>query len=90
MESLTPTVSFATFVYDHFTSFHRLTHLGFNNIRTTGAINKMSLCKCTIIGEKQLQKKRNVVTLNSAHQAKKQCNFDNGWLERQHGGLHSG
>ena len=26
-------------------------------------------------------KKRNVVTLNSAHQAKKQCNFDNGWLE---------
>ena len=28
-------------------------------------------------------KKRNVITLNSAHQAKKQCNFDSGWLERQ-------
>ena len=26
-------------------------------------------------------KKRNVPTLNSAHQAKKQCNFESGWLE---------
>ena len=31
-------------------------------------------------------KKRNVTS--SAHQAKKQCNFDSGWLERQQGGLH--
>ena len=31
-------------------------------------------------GDKQLQKKRKVATLNSAHQAKKQCNFENGWL----------
>ena len=28
-------------------------------------------------------KKRNVNTLNRAHQTKKQCNFDSGWLERQ-------
>ena len=28
-------------------------------------------------------KKRNVATLNSANQAKKQCNFDSGWLEWQ-------
>ena len=34
-------------------------------------------------------KKRNVVTLNSAHQVKKWCNFDSGWLEPQQGGLHS-
>ena len=33
-------------------------------------------------------KKRNVVTLNSTHQTKKQCNFDSGWLERQHCGQH--
>ena len=34
-------------------------------------------------------KKSNVATLNSAHQAKKQCNFDSGWLERQQCDLHS-
>ena len=32
--------------------------------------------------EKELQKK-NVVIFNSAHQAKKQCNFDSVWLEQQ-------
>ena len=32
--------------------------------------------KCIITGNKQLQK-RNMATLNSAHQAKKQCNFGN-------------
>ena len=37
----------------------------------------------------QLQKKRNVATLNSAHQAKKRCDFDSGWLERQQSNLHS-
>ena len=26
-------------------------------------------------------KKRKVATLNSANQAKRQCNFDSGWLE---------
>ena len=31
-------------------------------------------------GDKKLQKKRKVATLNSAHQAKRQCNFENGWL----------
>ena len=34
-------------------------------------------------------KKRKVATLNSAHQAKKQWNFDSGWLERQQCDLHS-
>ena len=29
------------------------------------------------------EKKRNVATLNSSHQAKKQCNFDSRWLEQQ-------
>ena len=89
MECLTPTASFNIFVDAHFTFFHLLTQLGFNNIRATGVLNKMRLCKCTITGEKQLQK-RNVVTLNISHSAKMQCIFDNGWLERQHGGLHSG
>ena len=45
---------------------------------------KNRLTKCTIIGDKQLQK-RNVATLNSAHQAKMalKCTFDSGWLEGQ-------
>ena len=34
-------------------------------------------------------KKRNVVTLNSAHQTKKQCNLGSGWLERQQYDLHA-
>ena len=34
-------------------------------------------------------KKRKVATLNSAHQVKKQCNFDSGQLERQQCDLHS-
>ena len=34
-------------------------------------------------------KKWNMATLNSAHQAKKRCNFDNGQLEQQQNGLRS-
>ena len=34
-------------------------------------------------------KKRKVVTLNSAHLAKKQCNFDSGCLDRWQGDLNS-
>ena len=60
---------------NYFTSFSLLTHVGVNNIRETGVLNKKRLRKCTITGDKQLQKK-NVATLNSAHQAKKQCNFE--------------
>ena len=32
---------------------------------------------------KKYLQKRNVAILNSAHQAKRQCNFDSGWLEQQ-------
>ena len=88
MECLTPSASFDIFMDNYFISFRLLTHLGVNNIRTTRVLNKNRLRKCTIIGDKQLQK-RNVATLNSAHQAKKQCNFDTGWLERQQCDLHS-
>ena len=35
----------------------RVTQLGVNNIRATGVLNKSRLHKCTIIGDKQLQKK---------------------------------
>ena len=30
-----------------------------------------------------------MATLNSAYQAKKQCNFDSGWSEQQQGSFHS-
>ena len=32
---------------------------------------------------------KNEATLNITHQAKKQWNFDSGWLEQQQCGLHS-
>ena len=58
MECLTPTVSFDIFMdNNYFTSFRLLTHLGVNNIPATGVLNKNRLRKCTIIGDKQLQKK---------------------------------
>ena len=39
------------------TSFRKLTHLGVNNIRLADVFNKSRLHSCTIIGDKQLQKK---------------------------------
>ena len=85
MDCLTSSVSFDIFLDNYFTSFRLLTLPGVNNIRATREHNKNRLRKSTVIGYKQLQKK-NVATLNSAHQAKKQCDFDSGWLERQQDG----
>ena len=42
---------------NYFTSFRLLTLLGVNNIRATRMLIKNKLCKFTIIGDKQLQKK---------------------------------
>ena len=42
----------------------------------------------THLGVSNIQATR-VLTLNSTHQAKKQCNFDTGCLERQQRDLHS-
>ena len=72
---------------NYFTSFRLLTLLEVNNIRATRVLKINKLRKCTIIGTNSY-KNRNVATLNSAHQAKKQCNFDSDWLEQQQGGLH--
>ena len=41
---------------NYFTSFRLVTHLRVNNIQATSVLNKNRLCKCTIIGDKQLQK----------------------------------
>ena len=57
MECLTPSVSFDLFMDNYFTSFRLLIILGVNNIRATSLLNKYRSCKCTIIGDKQLQKK---------------------------------
>ena len=57
MECLTPSVSFNIFMDNYFTSFRLLTLLGVNNIRATRMLIKNRLCKFTIIGDKQLQKK---------------------------------
>ena len=42
---------------NYLTDFCLLTHLGVNNITATGVLNKNSLRECTIIRDKQLQKK---------------------------------
>ena len=68
VECLTPTVSFDIFMGNYFTSFRLRTHLEVNNIPATAVFNKNRLRKYTIVGDKQLQKKRNVATLNkTAH-----------------------
>ena len=64
MECLTPSVNFDIFMNNYFTSFRLFTHLEVNNIRAKRVLNKNTLRKCTITGDKQLQKKRNVATLN--------------------------
>ena len=43
---------------NYFTSFHLLTQLEVNNIQATRALNKNRLRKYTIIGDKQLLKKK--------------------------------
>ena len=70
MECLTLNVRSDIFMDNYFTSFRLVTHLGVNNIRATRVLNKNRLRKCTIIGDKHLQKKKNMATLNSGHQAK--------------------
>ena len=65
MECLSPTV-----MNNYVTCFSMPTHLGVNNIWATGVFSKNRLRKCTIVGDNQPQK-RNVDTLDSAHQAKK-------------------
>ena len=70
IECLTPSFSFDIFMDNYFTSLRLLTHLGVNNSRATCVLNKNSLRKFTIIGDK-----RGVATWNREHQAKKQCNF---------------
>ena len=57
MEYLNPTFSFEMVMDNYFTSFCLLTHLGVNNILMTYVLNKNRLHKCTIIGNKQLEKK---------------------------------
>ena len=42
---------------NYFTFFRLLIHLGVNNIWVTRVLNKNRLPKCTIIGEKQQNKK---------------------------------
>ena len=75
MECLSPVFSFDIFMDYYFTSFRLLIHLGVKKILATGVLNKNRLHKCTIIRNKQLQK-RKISTLSSAHQARKQCTFD--------------
>ena len=57
MKCLSLAFSFDIFMDNYFTSFCLLTHLGVTNIRATGVLSKNRLHKCTIIGDKQLQKK---------------------------------
>ena len=88
MECLTPTVSFDIITDNYFTYSRPLAFLGVNKIRATCMFNKSSLFICAIIGDKQLQK-RESGHFKRCTSSKKLCNFDNGWLERWQGDLHS-
>ena len=66
MECITTGFSLDIFIDSYFTSFHLFIHLGVNNIRATPVLNKNRSRKCTIIGDKQLQKKERG-HLNGAH-----------------------
>ena len=57
MECLTPSVSFDIFMDNYFTYFRLHILLGVHKIRTTNVLNKNRLRKCTIIGDKLLEKK---------------------------------
>ena len=79
MECLTPTVSFDMILIYLLMSISFVqqvcsTKIGYANAQSQGTNN----CK-----------KRNSATLNSVHQAEKQCNFDSVSLERQQGDLYS-
>ena len=58
MECLTPSAGFGIFMDNYFTSSCLLTRHSVSNMQATRVLNKNSLRKCTIIGDKQLQKKR--------------------------------
>ena len=57
MECLTPTFNFEIFTDNYFTFFHLLTHLGGNNIRATGVVNKNRLLKFLSFGTNSCKKK---------------------------------
>ena len=73
---------------NYFPSFRLLTHLGVNNIQAKGVRNKTGYANALSLGTNSC-KNRNLVTLNSAHQAKMPGNFDSGWLKRQQSCLYS-
>ena len=80
MECLTPVVNFDIFMDNCFTSLRLLTLLGVSNIQATHVLNKNR----TAQKKKKNKKVRgHFEQRTSAHQEKKQYNFDSGWLKRQ-------
>ena len=87
MECLTPTFSFDIFMGiilqghdiiftgNYFISFCLLTHLGLTTSEQQVCSTKIGYINPLSVGTNSY-KKRNVATLNSGHQAKKQCNFN--------------
>ena len=65
MKCFTPIVSFDVSMGNYFTSFRLLIHIGVNNIRETGVLNKNRLANGLSLGT--AAKERNVATLNSKY-----------------------
>ena len=79
MQCSTPTFNLDIFTDNYFTSFGLLSHVGVSDIQPKGVLNKNRLRKCTITGQKQLQKKeRSYFEQRNANQTNKQCNLC-GW-----------
>ena len=77
------------FYGQQFTSFSLCTHLGINNIQARDVLNKKTVMEMHYHWRQTAAKKWNMATFNSAHQAKKECNFDNGWSEQHLSSLHT-
>ena len=88
MECLISTVSFDIFMDDYSNLFVCSLTLELTTFVQQICSTKIGYTNAIPL-ETNSCKKRKAATLNSAHQAEKQCNFNSGWLERQQGGLHS-
>ena len=71
----------------YFTRFSLLTHLGVNNIPAIGVLNNNRLSKCTIDGDKQLQKRGRWLLWTVHTKSKKHDNFEGDWLEQEQDNL---
>ena len=88
MECLTATFSFDVFTDNYFTFFVCFPTLEITTFEQQVCSAKIGYANAVSLGTSSCKKKKKA-TLNSTHRAKKQSNFNSGWLEQHQGGLYS-